>query len=357
MRKFLLILLLVLCPLTVFAQEEQSVPLEQLILQQHFTQKELERTLTLIKDEETRTKSDIARLELDMQRQKLMIDAMRRHAGEVARAYYTGERADLLTLLFQAENFNQLLLMVDFMQYLYERDITRLEMFQEERTRLATMQADQQNYLTELATLRAKYEVQLTEMLAIQAEKEQNVQKLDDPTSVESLMDHLIMDWQQRGLPAFQSFFGMLANVMVQVPELATPERIQSSGFFTHTLTIKQDEFNQFLASKDEMFKQSKFMFNDNKLIVEGTYDHMELRLIGRYELISPKHLKFHIDSLYFDGFELPRSTVDEMEKMYDLGFYPELISPNIQVEKMSLMDEELKLQLKLNLPFGMGKQ
>lgn len=352
MRKFLLILLLVLCPLTVFAQEEQSVPLEQLILQQHFTQKELERTLTLIKTEESRTKSDIARLELDMQRQKLMIDAMSRHAGEVALAYYTGERASLLTLLFQAESFNQLLLMVDFMQYLFERDVARLEMFQEERTRLATMQADRQAYLTQLATLRAKYEAQLTEMLAIQAEKEQNVQKLDDPTSVETLMNHLIMDWQQRGLPAFQTFFGTLANVMVQIPELATPERIQSSGFFTHTFTITQDEFNQFLASKNEMFKQTTFHFNDNQLIVEGTYDHMELRLVGAYELVSPKQLKFHIESLYFDGFELPRSTVDEMEQMYDLGFYPELISPNIQIEKFSLLDEKLKLQLKLNLSF-----
>jgi len=356
MRKFLLILLLVLCPLSVFAQEEQAVPLEQLILQQHFTQKELERTLTLIKEEEKRTQNDIARLEMDMQRQKLIIDAMRRHAGEVARAYYTGERATLLTLLFEAENFNQLLIMMDMIQYLYERDFTRLAMFQEERARLAIMQTDQQNRLAQLTQLREKYELQLAEMIAIQQQKEENVQKLEDPTRVEALMDHLIIDWQQRGLPAFQRFFGTLAGVMGQIPELATPERIQSNGLFLHTLTINQDEFNQFLSSKDEMFKQSQFSFDDNKLVVQGTYDHMEIKLIGAYELVSPTHLQFHIESLYFDGFELPRSTVVEMEKLYDLGFYPELISPNIQVEKLSMMDEVLKLQLKLNLPFGWGK-
>jgi hypothetical protein len=357
MRKIMLILFLLVCPLAVFAEEATPLPLEQLILQQHFTQKELERTLTLIKEEETQTKGDIARLDLDLQRQKLVIEAMHRHAGEVARAYYTGERANLLTLLFRAENFNEFLLMFDFIQILYERDMARLESYQTERTKLLTMQADKQERLTILQTLRQQYETRLVEMLAIQAEKEKNVQKLDDPTTVAALMDHLINEWQQRGLPAFQNFFGVLANVMDQVPELATPDRIQSDGLFSHTLTIKQDDFNQFLIGKNELFKQSHFAFEDNQLIVEGTYDQMELRLVGTYELVSPKQLKFHINELYFDGFALPQATVEDMEEMYDLGFYPELISPNIQVEGITMANEELRLQLKLNLPFGFGKK
>ncbi|WNC12851.1 hypothetical protein [Brevibacillus brevis] len=357
MRKFLLILFLLACPLTVFAQEEKPVSLEQLILQQHFTQKELERTLTLLKQEEKRTQGDIAQIELDLQRQKLVIEAMQRHAGEVARAYYTGERANLLTLLFNAENFNEFLSMFDFIQIVYDRDMQRLESFQAERAKLFTLQQDERERLAKLGELRKKYEAQLSEMLAVQAEKEKNVQKLDDPTAVEALMDHLVADWQKRGLPAFQTFFGLLADVMVQVPELATPDRIQSNGLFSHTLTIRQDEFNQFLMSKDALFKQSHFTFEDNQLTVEGSYDHMQLRLVGAYELVSPVQLKFHIKELYFDGFALPQSTVADMEKMYDLGFYPELISPNIQVEGISMMNEELKLQLKLNLPFGFGKK
>lgn len=357
MRKFLLVLFLIVFPLTAFAQEEPPLSLEQLILQQHFTQKELERTLTLIKEEEKQTQGDILRLDQDSQKQRLLIEAMHRHAGEVARAYYTGERANLLTLLFNADDFNQFLLMFDFIQIVYDRDMARLEAYQIERAKLVALQSDKQARMAQLKGLRQKYEAQLAEMLAIQAEKEKNVQKLDDPTSVEALMDHLVVDWQKRGLPAFQTFFGMLADVMVQVPELATPERIQSDGLFSHTLTIKQDDFNQFLMEKDDLFKQTHFAFEDNKLIVDGTYDHMELRIVGSYELVSPKQLKFHIDELYFDGFELPQSSVEDMEKMYDLGFYPELISPNIQVEGITMANEELKLQLKLNLPFGFGKQ
>ena len=354
MRNILLVLLLVLFPATALAQEQEqpSLPLEQLILQQHLTQKELERTLSLIKEEEIKTKREIARLEIDTQRQKLKMDAMRRHAGQVARAYYTGERASLLTLLFEAKDFHQLLLMVDFFQYLYQRDLNRLEMFQAEREKLVMLQSEQQEKLASLIDLRKRYETRLAEMLAIQAEKEQNVQKLDDPTRVQALMNDLLVDWQKRGLPAFQKFFATLSEVMVHVPELATPDRIRSNGLFSHTLTISQNDFNLFLASKNELFKQSRFTFGENQLTVEGTYEQMQLRLTGNYELVSPTHLKFHITSLFFDGFELPPSTVEEMENMYDLGFYPGLISPNLSVDHLTMVDEELKLYLKLDFGF-----
>jgi hypothetical protein len=357
MRTIMLFLLLLALPLTAIARAEAPPSLEQLILQQHFTQKELERTLTLIKQEESRLYGEIAQLDLDLQRKKLVMETMRRHAGDVARAYYTGERANLLTLLFDTENFNDFLLLFDFLQILYERDMAKLESFQKERAAMTSMQAERQNRLTLLRNLRRQYEKQLADMLAIQAEKEKNVQKLSDPTSVQSLMDHLVIDWRERGLPAFQTFFNELSGVMFQISELATPERIQSDGLFTHTLTIKQDEFNRFLVSKDELFKNSYFAFDNNQLIVEGTYDQIHLRLVGTYELISPKELKFHINELYYDGFALPASTIEEMEKMYDLGFYPELISSNIQVQGITMANQELKLQLKINLPFGFGKK
>lgn len=351
----LLVLLLMFSTLPVSAQE--AAPLEQLILQQHFTQKEIERNLGLIKTEAQRLESDVAQLDVDLQRQKLVIEAMRRHAGDVAHAYYTGERVSLLSLLFDTENFNDFLLLFDFLQLLYQRDMSRLESFQAERAKAAAMQTDQQRRLVTLKDLRLQYEKQLAEMLAIQAEKEKNVAELTDPTSVQSLMDHLIADWRTRGLPAFQTYFGVLSNVMFQIPELATPERITSDGLFSHTFTIKQEEFNQFLISKDQLFKQSYFTFDNNQLIIDSTFNQMELQIVGTYELVSPKELKFHINQLYFDGFELPETTIKEMEKAYNLGFYPELISPNILVEGITLTNQELKLLLKVNLPFGFGKK
>jgi len=357
MRNCLLILfalMLILCPFTQAVQAADNRALEQLILQQHFTQKELERTLSLIKAEEGQLQAEIARLDVELKRQKLVMEAMRRHAGEIARAYYTGQRVSLLSLLLDTENFNDLLLLFQFLQILYQRDMAKLEAFQAERARSEALQNDKQSRLHTIHELRARYEQQLAEMLAIQAEKEQNVRKLPDPATVDGLMDHLIVDWRTRGLPAFQTFFSMLANVMTQIPELATPDRIQSDGLLSHTLTIKQEEFNQFLMSKDELFKQAHFQFENGELTVDGTYDHMHLRIVGSYELVSPKQLKFHIKQMLFDGFALPRSTIAEMEKTYDLGFYPELISPNILVENLTMANQELKLQVKLNLPFGL---
>jgi|GEM_PF-600820 len=347
-----LTLMLLLLPLG-SAAAEPLPPLEQLILQQHLTQKELERSLALIKEEEKSLHSELARLEVNLDRQALIIDAMRRHAGEVARAYYTGERATLLTLLFDAENFNDFLTLYTFLQILFERDMSKLEHFQAERAKATAMQAEKQQRLGTLKELRRRFEQQLQDMLAVKADKEKNLQSLSDPTSVEALMDHLMADWRERGLPAFHTFFSVLSQVMFQIPELATPERISSEGLFSHTLTIRQDEFNQFLVSKDQLFKQAQFAFENNQLIVEGSYDQMNLRIVGEYEVVSPKELKFHIRELQFDGFQLPQATIDEMEKLYDLSFYPAMISPRIQVEGITLANQELKLRMKLNLPFG----
>ncbi|MBO8162231.1 MAG: hypothetical protein H0Z34_00760 [Brevibacillus sp.] len=338
------------------AWAEKELPLEQLILQQHFTQKELERNLALLKQEEKELLSDIAQLDLDLSRQALIIEAQKRHAGEVVRAYYSGERASLLVLLLEARSFNDFLLAAEFLQLLFRRDMEKLQTFQDERLKAEQMRTSKRDRLQQIKRIRQQYEERLEEMIAIQREKEKNLQQLDDPTSVQALMDHLIIDWRERGLPAFRKFFGVLSNVMTQIPELATPDRIKSKGLFSHTLTISEEEFNQFLTSKNEMFKQAYFQFNDNHLIVEGSYDQVNLRLTGQYQLVSPTELQFHINQLLYDGFELPTSTVEELEKEYDLGFYPALINPNIRVEDLLLDDQQLQLKLSFDLPFQLGK-
>lgn len=353
MRRLVIIMLAFLLLSSSFASAKEPLPLEELILQQHLTQKELERSLTLIQAEEKELQTDIAKLTIDINKQASVITAMRKHAGEVARAYYMGERVSLMSLLFDAENFNDFLLMYDFLQLLYEQDINTLERFQAERAKLEKLQSFKHSRLTAITELRKRFESQLQQMLLVQAEKERNLNKLSNPTGVQSLMDHLINDWEQRGLPAFNTFFGELSNVMFQVSELATPDRIASKDLFSHTLTISQDDFNQFLMSKNELFKQSHFTFENDKLVVEGTYDQMNLRIVGKYELVSPKELRFHITELAFDGFALPQTTIEEMEKKYNLGFYPSVISPNVNVEGIRLADRALSLQLKFSFPFG----
>jgi hypothetical protein len=349
----MLSLLLLLPSLPVYAEKQPA--LEQLILQQHLTQKELERSLTMIREEEKQLQTEIARLDQDLDRQKLIMAAMKRHAGEVARAYYTGERVTLWSLLFDAENFNDFLLLYDFLQLLYQRDMEKLEKYQAERAKAEELQKAKQHRLASLTALRVRFENQLKELLAVQAEKEKNLQQVTDPTTMNALMDHLVVDWQERGLPAFRTFFGVLSKVMFQIPELATPDRISSEDLFSHTLTITQDDFNRFLMSKDELFKQAKFSFDNNQLIVEGTYNQMNLRVVGTYEVVSSKELKFHITELAFDGFQLPHATIDEMEKQFDLSFYPGMISSNLHVEGITLADQALKLRLKVDLPFGFG--
>lgn len=353
MRRWLFFSLLLLLALPFLSAEAESeLPLEQLILQQHFTQKELERNLQLLKAEEKGLLTQIAQLDLEASRQSLIIAAMKRHAGEVARAYYTGQRASLMVLLLEAKSFNDFLLLSEFLQLLFERDMETLRTFQQERAKAVQLRSEIEQRLTVVKRVRKQYEHRLQEMIAIQLEKEKNLQRLDDPTSVEALMDHLVNDWRERGLPAFRKYFAVLSTVMGEISELATPDRIQSKSLFSHTLTIEEKGFNHFLVSKNEMFAQSYFQFTNDQLIVDGSYDQINLRIVGHYELVSPKELRFHIDQLLYDGFQLPRSTIEELEQEFDLGFYPELINPNIRVHSLSLDEQQLQLNFKWEMPF-----
>ncbi|MGD8189997.1 coiled-coil domain-containing protein [Brevibacillus ginsengisoli] len=354
MRKSL-ILIMIMCillsPLLVGA--EKPLPIEQLILQQHFTQLELERNLELLKQEENNLLQQIDDLDQQLTQKESTILEERKRAGDTIRAYYTGQRESLLSLLFEAKDFNDLLLLVDFLQLLFEHDMAKLERFQQERAQVAKLQVDKHERLGKIKELRIHFEKQLADIKRIQEEKEQNLKTLKDPTAVQSLMDHLIVDWRNRGLPAFRKYFSTLASTMGQIKELATPNHLQPNGFSSLTLTIGQEEFNQFLAGKNDIFKGSSFQFDNNQLVVEGNLDQMNLKIVGQYDLVSPTELKFHMSQLVFDGFDLPQTTIDELEKEYDLGFYPALISPNIRVEGLSLNDHKLQLQVKYELGFS----
>jgi len=300
----------------------------------------------MLRSHEEELYAEVAQLDIDIARQKLIIEAMHRHAGEVARSYYKGERASLLSLFLDSENFNDFLLLAQFLELLFKRDMQMLETFQAERAKSVALQTIKQEKIKQIETARVYLEERLAEIIAIQKQKEANLAKITDPTTMKSLMSHLTEDWSNRGLPAFRKFFSELAVAMRDVPELATPSRFTSQSFLSHTLTIDERDFNEFLARKNELFKYAQFQFDNNQLIVSGSYDQVNLKIVGEYELVSPTELKFKITQLLFDGFELPFTTIEELEKEYNLGFYPALINPNIRVEGVSLDMQQLKLKL-----------
>ncbi|AUM66098.1 hypothetical protein GOP56_09685 [Brevibacillus sp. 7WMA2] len=345
---FFLCFLLALPPS--LATAEEALPLEKTILQQHLTQLELERNLQLLKLDESKLNRDLAELELEAKKQELTISSKRKHAGKVARAYYMGKRNDLLTLLFSADDFNQVLTSARLLEIIFTSDMKKLESFQLELARANDLSLQKQSQLKKIRELRQMYEKRLADMIAIKLLKEENLQKLPDSSSVEALMENLIKDWRSRGLPVFQDFFGVLARVMQDLPQLITPDHIQSEGLFTHKLTITEEEFNKFLLSKDPIFQHAYFSFDHNQLEVVGNYNQVNLKIIGSYEVVSPTELRFHINKLMFDGYELPDSTAEEMAKEYNLSFYPALINPNIHVQEATLDEHKLQIKVKFNI-------
>ncbi|WP_232698357.1 coiled-coil domain-containing protein [Brevibacillus daliensis] len=323
--------------------------MEHTILQQHLTQLELERNLGILREEEKRINKELATLELEAKRQELTIASSRKHAGKVARAYYMGKRDDLLTLLFNAKDFNQILASMSMMERIFAHDMKKLEKFQGALARSKEIASQKEAQLKQIRELRISYENRLTELLAVKMMKEENLEKLPETSTIEALMKDLVDDWRTRGLPVFRDFFSVLAGVMQDLPELVTSDRIQSEGLFTHKLVITEEEFNQFLLLKNPMFQHAYFTFDDNHLEVVGNYDNVNVKIRGMYKKVSPIELQFQITELIYEGFQLPLSTAEEMTKEYDLGFYPSLINENIRVEEVTLDNHKLEIKIKFD--------
>lgn len=331
---------------------EENFSLEQLILQQSFTLNELERSIHNLKMEEIRLTREVALMDRQLKEQEAILEERRKHAGAIARAYYTGERASLFSLLLDAEDFSELLFVSDFLHDVFRLDLERLESYHQAQVQAEELRSGIREKLLKTRTVRSYMEQQLQEVIRLRQAQANLLAFLPDAQIVNRLMTLLLDKWNNQGLPTFHEYFRTLARVIPQIRELATPERISANGLFTRTLSIPEKEFNRFLSSKHDMFKEIRFSFRNQRLIVEGSYRESHLKMVGRYVIKNPQHLMFEIEQLSFEGIPLPRSTIEEMQQMYDLSFYPKLIAPNVQVTGVELANQRLRIQLHFSL-FG----
>jgi hypothetical protein len=106
---------------------------------------------------------------------------------------------------------------------------------------------------------------------------------------------------------------------------------------------------NAFLRSRDSRFDAFEFRFAPDLLTLEGTSGGLSIRVQGHYTVQDePENgLYFHIDHLYFNGLELPDTTRADLERRFDLGFYPQKLVPYLKADSIRLEDGKLTVGLK----------
>lgn len=344
--------------LRVLAANDEEV---KLLLQKGLTVYEIDQELARIQLEEAHIMKQRTTTELELQQQTARSEATKRHAAKVLRAYYMGDRDSLWMLLFSISSFKDAITTFDYLQMIVRNDHEALRMYSDNKRQLSELQKALVSSQTTLQQTKERYITQREQMVKLQQQLDEDLSKQKDAALILQQMAQLTLSWKEKGIPLFKMYFQALAAALKQLPEIISEDgngitkHLIINGF-QYTFQITDDELNQFLRTKNPMFQNMTFRFTDTELVTSGTQDGIAVSIKGKYELSTKEEgkgkafIRFNMTQLQFNGFDLPRSTVEAMEQEFDLGIYPQNLAPFLSVTGLKLEAGKLSIILKMSL-------
>ncbi|MBP1999201.1 hypothetical protein J2Z69_000220 [Paenibacillus shirakamiensis] len=325
----------------------------QQILEQSLSIVELDREIGKISDQQARSETELQQIQQEMLRIQRTLNSTQAITDQRVRAYYMGEREELIGTLFTANNLRDFISILDYIDLIFGQDQEILTRHQSAYRALKKAQSKQQQSSSELLELKNRLVQQRNRVEALHKKVDASVENSGDPEKMRLFIQEMNAYWENIGLYEVRRHFKALAAAMVDLPEFLknNGQSISASGG-TYTIAIKQEDLNQFLRSKDEIFNQFAFTFTEGKIIAEGTRDSLNIRVEGHYTVENqPENsIVFHVDQLVFNGMVLPDTTCRELEEDFDLGFYPKKIIPLVEATDVTLQKGILLIHLKLSL-------
>lgn len=331
------------------------------LLQKGLNVYEIDQELARIAQEQEKLVQRLEMVEQQIQQQQHLSVHTKKHAGQVLRAYYMGDRESLWMLMFSVKSFKEALAMFEYLQMILGNDHRTLKAHMENEQRLKELTASLRASQSELQHAKDRYTAQRTEQVRLQQQIDTELAMQTEAAAVLKQMTQLTIQWQDKGIPLFKTYFTALAQAMKNVPELINSDKgdgksnhLVMNGF-QYTFQITDQELNAFLRSKDPLFQNMTFRFTDSDVTAVGKHDQMEVEIQGSYEIatkesVKGKYIRFRMNRLRFNGFDLPKTTIEAMEKEFDLGIYPQSIASLLQVTEVKLQQGKLSIMLKLAL-------
>jgi hypothetical protein len=353
-------LAVLLSPVRTYAANEATARENQSILQKGLTVYEIDQELIRLQTNESTLLQSIADSETELAAKVSASEQTRLHAAKVLRAYYMGDRDVVWMLLFSIRSLSDALTSMEYLTAIYRHDVTQLSRYTEDQKQIQATRTKLVSAHSDLVGLRNRYLNQKDQLVALQKELDKELaaqteaQKQQD---VKKQIEDLTKDWQSKGVPLFKTYFQALAAAMKQLPELAAAGGAKNTNFiingFSYTFQITDTELNAFLRKKNELFNNMTFTFTDKNVIAEGKQDNIAITIKGHYTLHAVQDnyiIRFVVDELTFNGFKLPQTTIEELEKQFDLGIYPQSMASFLQLTGMTMVPGKLSIQLKFKL-------
>lgn len=333
------------------ANEQQTLDQSRDLLQKSLTITELDREIERLTEQEKRIADQLLQTEAGMEEKQIQMEQAREHAGKVLRAYYMGERNDWWTLLLQTESLGDAIAVYQYLTMIFVNDRKRLTAYADSYQQLNELKEELTAHDEELKEIKEQFINQREQRLALQQEVDEGLANNPEAAEVFKQMIDLTTAWQEKGLPLFRKYFQAISSEMPSISELLTGDS-RSQYMSGLTFQISDQDLISFFRSRNPLFNNLEFSFQDGYFIAEGQEDDVEVTIKGQYvlEMHEVSLLRFYVEELTFNGFVLPDSTNRSLEEEFPLGFSPENIVAFLQASEVSTENGMLTLKLKLKL-------
>ncbi|CDN41638.1 MULTISPECIES: hypothetical protein [unclassified Paenibacillus] len=314
---------------------------------------ELDRDLERIASRKDALQKRLDASTLQLKQQEEQLRERKQRAGEALSRYYTGRKDMLWNALFQIRNLGDLFRIVDMMDLLMDGDRKAIAEYRAESEELRSSQAELQRQKAELDAAEQNLLQQKARAEELDRQLQEGIGGSSDPEAAKRQIAQLGEIWQNSGRAEVQAYFRLMSKAMNKLPAWLEnhPDyvKLESGGY---TLRLPDDALNSFLAEQDDSLKGFQFRFGDGKVQAGGSDGSMSVEASGIYEVVdTPKNgIKFRMDELVFNGYKLPRETMDELLRTFDVGFYPGKFISFLKVTSVQVEEHELVIRFGFSL-------
>ncbi|WP_028588771.1 hypothetical protein [Paenibacillus massiliensis] len=323
------------------------------ILEDSLSIVEMDHEIGRISSEQEQLIQQQSRLSVQLAAQQEQIQLQQERASQVVRAYYMGDRDQLLQALLEAENLHQLLTLYDYYDLIMSRDQEVLAAYQSDYQALRRTEQNTARTVAELANVKSRLLEQRERLSRLKDQVSAQIANSSDPENIRLLAEEMTAYWENIGLYEVKRHFRALASAMQDLPAFiqSQPGAISTNGR-TYHITLQEQAFNQFLKSKSSLFQQFGFTFGQHQITVQGKSGSMDLLIAGYYsvENNTQNAIVFHVERLVFNGLELPESTRKALGEEFDLGFYPQQLISYVKATDVRIIPGTMEVTLELSL-------
>lgn len=325
------------------------------LLQKGLTIFEIDKEVARLNEQDATIGEQIKQNEQDIVKQSGNVDATRKHAGKVLRAYYTGDRDSIWMLLFAANSFTDVLRMFEYLQMIITNDHRSLAKFTDSFQKLTKLQTELANSRTELQVTKDKFLQQRERLVKLQEELDKQLAISAQAQVIAAQIKNLNDQWKQEGLPLARDYLDNLSMAFRELPQfLMQDSKYISMTSTTPVINLTDADFNTYLHSKSELLKTLNFEFKDGSMVATGKKGELQIAIQGNFVLLTNaenlNEIRFVVDNLEFNSFKLPDTTIEDFTKEFSLGFVPKKVVSYLDVISVETKKGVAVVKLKLSL-------